>query len=127
GYKCEIPREVLHLCYNWDERTKDDTTILSLARGDSTPDEAIELAKKIAESKSPHTVWRALVLFRGRFPMERVASFALALLKQLPPSSEEGSAAFNDLISSLIEYLNRRPSLLVKPKIWRNLKLPEQI
>jgi hypothetical protein len=67
GYKCEVPREVLHLCYNWDERTKDDTTILSLARGDLTPMRPSSWRKRLQRTSRSTLFGVRLSSFAGSF------------------------------------------------------------
>ena len=128
GNKCEVPRNILQLCRDWDDRAKADAALLSLAREDWTSDEAALLVKGIAESNLFRpTVMRAFNLLRERFPMERAASFALTLFRQLQPSKLEEDKVLDEIVSVFIEYLNQRPSLLDDPSVWRNLKLPEPI
>lgn len=128
GNKCEVPREILQVCREWGDNTKDTVVLLRLARGDWTSDEAHELAKDIVESEVARiSVLRAFRILRERFPMDRAASFALVLFQQLQLSTREGCEALEEVISVLTEYLNQRPSLLHDANVWRKLDLPERI
>ena len=124
GNKCEVPQEVIRLCREWDDHSRDDAILLSLARGDWTSEEANELAERIARSKSSyHTLWRSFRILR-RFPMERAASFGFAILKQFPtPGQDENRIA----VSILTEYLNNRPSCLGDADVRHRLNLPEPV
>jgi len=124
GNRCEVPQEVLRLCREWDDRSQDDAILLSLARGNCTTEEVNELAERIALNKSNyHILWRAFRILR-RFPMERAASFGLAILKQFPtPGQDQNQLA----VSILTEYLNNRPRCLGDADVRRRLNLPEPV
>ena len=123
GNKCEVIR----LWRSWGDHAKDDASLLRVARGDWTPEEATELVKSIVGSKSgSFTVWRAFRILT-RSPMARGASFALAVLRQLSVSSQEENQIMNRTMSALTEYLTKRPSPLDDHDVWRRLNLPESV
>jgi hypothetical protein len=123
GCGCTISNSVLELATRWGDEARSDAIGLQLA-GDVLPSTQIQSIAKtiVSDQHLARTSYKFLRMAQG-CSEEQGVELALMLLNYCDDSTENSNDVRETALRVLVEFLNKKPSLLSKPEICRKLNL----